>query len=175
MPSDQRIDKDTATTSEDDYVKIKLGFFNCCTLHLTFIGSILLVFLEGYGLASLPMEYLNSYLNRPQIRDAEDYILTKFVLRERIETLITDAQKVKKETEDLKKTIGLIAQRAKKMELQKKINKLKIDYLEQEEVLDCFIEELNMQQVNPLQYYYYLVVGCIGYLASFLIIFHTYL
>lgn len=163
------------TTVVDDYVKVKLGFLNCCTLHLTVIGSILLVFLGGYGLASLPMEYLNSYLNRPQIRDAEDYILTKFVLRERIEELIKDAKKVKREKEDLNKVVGAIALRAKKMELQKKINKLKIDYLEQEEVLDCFVEELNMQNVNPLQYTYYLVVGCIGYLGSFLIIFHTYL
>lgn len=55
------------TTIETDYVKIKLGVLNSCTLHLTVIGSILLIFLGGYGLASLPMEFLNSYLNRPQI------------------------------------------------------------------------------------------------------------
>lgn len=56
-----------ATTIESDYVKVKLGVLNSCTLHLTVIGSILLIFLGGYGLASLPMEFLNSYLNRPQI------------------------------------------------------------------------------------------------------------
>lgn len=55
------------TTGENDYVKVKLGILNSCTLHLTVIGSILLIFLGGYGLASLPMEFLNSYLNRPQI------------------------------------------------------------------------------------------------------------
>lgn len=54
-------------TSEASYINIKLGIMNACTLHLTIIGSILLIFIEGYGLALLPMEFLNSYLNRPQI------------------------------------------------------------------------------------------------------------
>lgn len=55
------------TTKDKNFIRIKLGLLNCCTLHLTVIGSILLVFLGGYGLAQLPMEFLNSFLNRPQI------------------------------------------------------------------------------------------------------------
>lgn len=39
--------------------------------------------------------------------------------------------------------------------------------------MDCFKEEQNIQEVNPLVHLGYLVIGCIGYLASFLIVFHT--
>lgn len=55
------------TTNISNFVRVKLGLLNCCTLHLTVIGSILLVFLGGYGLALFPMEFLNAFLNRPQI------------------------------------------------------------------------------------------------------------
>lgn len=55
------------TTITSNFVRVKLGLLNCCTLHLTVIGSILLVFLGGYGLALFPMEFLNAFLNRPQI------------------------------------------------------------------------------------------------------------
>lgn len=55
------------TTNESSFLKVKLGLLNCCTLHLTVIGSFLLVFLGGYGLALFPMEFLNAFLNRPQI------------------------------------------------------------------------------------------------------------
>ena len=58
---------EATTIREDAYIKMKLGVLNSCTLHLTVIGSILLIFLGGYGLASVPMDFLNSYLNRPQI------------------------------------------------------------------------------------------------------------
>lgn len=179
LPSDlkptekQATDFYMATTINDSYLSIKLGFLNCCTLHLTVIGSILLIFVGGYGLAALPMEYLNAFLNRPQLRDAEDYILTKLILRVKNEELVEEAKKVKVEKEQLNKTIGFIAQRAKKMALQKKINKLKTDYLEHEEVIDCFVQEQDIQDVNPLVNYSYLIMGCIGYLASFIIIFHT--
>ena len=56
LPSDvkptdkQATDFYLATTINDHFVSIKLGFLNCCTLHLTVIGSILLIFLGGYGL-----------------------------------------------------------------------------------------------------------------------------
>lgn len=179
LPSSLKPDDKTATdmylstTVNPDFVRIKLGFLNCCTLHFTVIGSFLLIFLGGYGLAALPMEYLNSFLNRPQIRDAEEQILTKFILREKNEELVEQAKEVKREKEQLGRTVGFIAQRAKKMALQKKINKLKTDYLEHEEVIDCFIQEQEIQDVNPLVHYSYLISGCIGYLASFIIIFHT--
>lgn len=179
VASERKMQKDDltayylATTIESHYIKVKLGILNSCTLHLTVIGSILLIFLGGYGLASLPMECLNSYLNRPQIRDAEDFVLTKFVLREENEKLVNKARDVKNQKEELNKTIGFLAQRAKKMALQKSINELKEEFLEFEDVIDCFIQEQNIQEVNPLVHYSYLILGCIGYLASFIIIFHT--
>lgn len=180
IPSDTKVEKQTAidfylpTTADSGYVSIKLGFFNCCTLHLTVIGSILLVLLGGYGLALFPMEFLNNFLNRPQIRDPEDFVLTKIILRLENEKLVNHAKKVKQDKEDLeKRTVGFIAQRARKMALQKEINELKSEFLEFEEVMECFKQEQNIQEVNPLVHISYLVFGCIGYLASFLIIFHT--
>lgn len=63
----QALDFYYTTTNESSFIKVKLGILNCCTLHLTVIGSFLLVFLGGYGLALFPMEFLNAFLNRPQI------------------------------------------------------------------------------------------------------------
>lgn len=160
------------TTIQNDYVAIKLGLMNSCTLHLTVIGSFLFIFLGGYGLALFPMEFLNSFLNRPQIKDAEDFVLTKFILRLENEKLIQKAKDLKKKKEDLDRTMGFIAQRAKKMALLKEVNSLKSEFIEFEEVMDCFKQEQNIQEVNPLVHIGYLVCGCIGYLASFLIIFH---
>ena len=59
------------------------------------------------------------------------------------------------------------------MALQKSINELKTEFLDFEDVIDCFVQEQNIQEVNPLMHYAYLILGCIGYLASFIIIFHT--
>lgn len=67
-----------------------------------------------------------------------------------------------------------MAQRAKKMALTKEVNVLKKEFISFEEVMECFKQEQNLQDVNPLIHYSYLVLGCMGYLASFLIIFHTY-
>ena len=100
-------------------------------------------------------------------------MLTKFVLREENEKLVNKARAVKAQKDELNKTIGFLAQRAKKMALQKSINELKSDFLDFEDVIDCFIQEQNIQEVNPLVHYSYLILGCIGYLASFIIIFHT--
>ena len=38
-----------------------------CTLHIVVMGSFLFVFIGGYGLAYLPIEFLNDFLNRPQM------------------------------------------------------------------------------------------------------------
>lgn len=164
-----------APTTASNFLRMKLGLLNCVTLHLTVIGSFLLAMLGGYGLALFPMEFLNSFLNRPQLRDAEDYTLTKCILRMENEKMIEETKRVKKLKEDCERTIGFIAQRAKKMALQREVNALKAEYLEFEEVIDCFKQEQNIQEVNPLVHLSYLVVGCIGFVASFLIIFHTML
>ena len=52
---------------EDQFIVLKLGFFNLITLYLTLIGSVIYVLLAGYGLSSFPMSYLNFFLNRPKI------------------------------------------------------------------------------------------------------------
>ncbi len=49
------------------FISVPLSFLMSCTLHIVVLGSFLFVFLAGYGLAYLPIEYLNAFLNRPQI------------------------------------------------------------------------------------------------------------
>jgi hypothetical protein len=49
------------------YISVPLSFLMACTLHVVVLGSFLFVFLAGYGLAYTPLEYLNDFLNRPQI------------------------------------------------------------------------------------------------------------
>jgi len=65
-------------TEEGAYVEMPLTFLVCCTLHITVIGSFLFIFLAGYGLAYAPMEYLNAFLNRPQI---VRFLLNEFLER----------------------------------------------------------------------------------------------
>lgn len=49
------------------FIEVPLSFLMACTLHIVVLGSFLFVFLAGYGLAYAPLEYLNDFLNRPQI------------------------------------------------------------------------------------------------------------
>jgi hypothetical protein len=49
------------------YVELPLTFLVCCTLHITVLGSFFFVVIGGYGLAYAPMQFLNDFLNRPQI------------------------------------------------------------------------------------------------------------
>lgn len=74
---------------------------------------------------------------------------------------------------DAEATIGWIAQRKKRLELTKEINTLKFDYVEFQDVMESFKQEMNMHEVNPLHYLWYLLCGTIGFVGSFLIIFHT--
>ncbi len=73
LPSNQTMTETTieayyrGTPIASNFIRVKLGLLNCCTLHLTVIGSVLLAFLGGYGLALFPMEFLNAFLNRPQL------------------------------------------------------------------------------------------------------------
>ena len=49
------------------FIEVPLSFLMSCTLHIVVMGSFLFVFIGGYGLAYLPIEFLNDFLNRPQI------------------------------------------------------------------------------------------------------------
>jgi predicted secreted protein len=160
------------TSTQSNSVAIKLGFLNSFTLHLVVLGSFLLICLEGYGLALFPMEFLNAFLNRPQIRDPEDFVLTKFILREENEKIANEAKRVKKMKEELDRSTGFLQRRSKQMQYSKDVSELKKVFLEFEEVMECFKQEDNMQDVNPLVHYGYLIVGCVAYVASFMIIFH---
>lgn len=158
---------------EQSYVAIKLWISHCVTAHITLIGSFLFVLLAGYGLAYTPMQFLNSFLNRPQIRDAEDYTLTKMILRQENEKLINETKRVKDLKLDMERTIGFIAQRRKRFALKREVNLVKAKFLEFEEVMKSFEDEKNIHEVNPLIHLSYLVIGVVGFIGSFLIIFHT--
>lgn len=49
------------------FIEVPLSFLMACTLHVVVLGSFLFTFLAGYGLAYAPLQYLNDFLNRPQI------------------------------------------------------------------------------------------------------------
>lgn len=49
------------------FIEVPLSFLMSCTLHIVVLGSFLFIFIGGYGLAYLPIEFLNDFLNRPQI------------------------------------------------------------------------------------------------------------
>lgn len=67
-------------------------------------------------------------------RDAEDYTLTKLILRVENDTLIDRCKKIQVKKNETEATIGWIAQRRKRMELRREINKLKMDYCEFQDV-----------------------------------------
>ena len=162
-----------STDNEHGYVSIKLYLSHCMIAHITLIGSFLFIVLGGYGLAYTPMQFLNSFLNRPQIRDAEDYTLTKLILRVENEKLVDETKKLIEMKKDLDKTVGFVAQRGKRFALNREVNKLKKQFLEHEEVMESFNEEKNIQESNPLIHLTYLIGGVVGFIASFMIIFHV--
>lgn len=56
---------------------IQLGWFNSLTIYLALMGSLTWCCVGGFGLANAPIVMINSYLNRPSYRDAEDYTFTR--------------------------------------------------------------------------------------------------
>jgi hypothetical protein len=56
---------------------IQLGYFNALTIFLALIGSFAWCCVGGFGLANAPIVMINSYLNKPSYRDAEDYTFTR--------------------------------------------------------------------------------------------------
>ena len=87
--------------------------------------------------------------------------------------MIDKAQEVKKKQEDAERTIGWVAKRRKRIQLRREVNDIKKEFVEFEEVVECFKQEQKMHEVNPLVHLSYLMVGCVGFIGSFLIIFHT--
>jgi hypothetical protein len=60
--------------------------------------------------------------------------LTKLILRVENDGLIDRCKKIQAKKEETEATIGWIAQRRKRMELRREINKLKMDYVEFQDV-----------------------------------------
>lgn len=95
------------------------------------------------------------------------------ILRENNKELITKAKAVKQLQNDIGKKTGFVEVRRARVVYRRNRNKLKKEYMEFEEVMDSFIKEENMQNVNPLHYIAFLTVGVIGFIGSFMIIMHT--
>lgn len=85
---------------------------------MTLIGSFFFSILAGYGLSAFPMTFLNKFLNRPIIRDAEDFALTKLILRAENEVYVSHAKQIRKLENDASRAIGFIEKRRKKRALQ---------------------------------------------------------
>jgi hypothetical protein len=67
-------------------------------------------------------------------RDAEDLTLTKIILKAENDALIDKCKGIEAKKHDLEQTIGWLAQRKKRLELQREINKVKTEFLEFQEV-----------------------------------------
>lgn len=67
-------------------------------------------------------------------RDAEDLTLTKIILKAENDALIDRCKAIEAKKQDLEQTIGWLAQRKKRIELQRDINKIKGDFIEFQEV-----------------------------------------
>ena len=95
------------------------------------------------------------------------------ILRDNNKELIKKAKEVKQMQNDIGKKTGFIEVRRARVAYRRARNKLKKEYMEFEEVIDSFVKEENMQNVNPLHYIAFLTIGVIGFIGSFLIIMHT--
>lgn len=71
-------------------------------------------------------------------RDAEDFTFTKLILREENNKLIDKCKELEKEKDDIEKTIGWIAQRRKRLDLRRKVNTLKKEFMDFDEVKEKF-------------------------------------
>ena len=160
--------------TESDYsLKIDLGIFNSIAIYLAITGSQLGIFIMGFGLANAPIMLINAWLNKPTLRDAEDYTFTKQILRAESEELVDTAKEVKNKQDEYNKACGFNNRRKLIFQLRRMKNKLRDKFISFEEVMQIFMLEENMQKSNPLIYAMYLAMGNVCLLVSFLIFFHT--
>ena len=99
--------------------------------------------------------------------------MTKLILRDENAKLIEKCKKADALEEEVRKTLGFIARRKKKLEKRRVLSAVKKEFLEHEEVMTCFKKEMDLQNVNPLVYLGYLLAGFLGFICSFIIVFHT--
>ena len=131
----------TFNMMERHELQIQLTFFCCLFIALSLFGSFFFCISGGFGLASLPIERITRYLDRPKRRDAEDMTFTKLILREENEKILNEAKQIKKEEYDYGQLTS-VSQR-KKLVVAYRIhkNELRDKYLKHQDVVDIVKKE----------------------------------
>lgn len=172
LSNDQTTLWGTTASSALDF-QMTLGWFNGVMCYLSVFGSFLWCCIGGFGLANLPIMLINSWLNKPEYKDAEDYTFTRLILRAENEELIEEAKNVKKEQMEYNKATGFNQRRKMVFALRRHKNQLREKFLKFEEVMIIFKEEEDPKQSNPLVYVFHLIAGNIALLLSMGIVCHS--
>lgn len=149
----------------------------CLLTPVVLVGSIAFGVFGGAGMALLPLELITSYFNQPTKPSAEEYVLAKRIMIQSSERLIAKIR----ESYDIRRDLDLnpianpVEKKMKMKILNDKVNEMKLELAEYEEVFLVFKAQDNIIDNNPLVYLAYLIIGIIFFLISILILVHTFL
>lgn len=129
--------------SQTQGFEMTLGWFNAIMIFFCLFGSIVWCCIGGYGMANAPIIMINSFLNKPTFRDAEDYTFTRLILRAENEEMIEEAKTVADVQKEYNKAATFNNRRKLVFELRRLKNKLREKFIKFEEVILIFKEEEN--------------------------------
>lgn len=153
------------------------AFILCLLTPLALIAAIFFGIFAGAGMAMMPLEMILSYFNQPTKPNAEEYVLAKKVLlasSERIIAKTREAFDVRKDL-DLNPIANPVEKKMKTKVLNDKVNEMKTELAEFEEVFLVFKAQDNIVDHNPLVYLGYLALGIVFFIFSLAFIVHTFL
>lgn len=122
-------------------LKVELTFFCCLFIALSLAGSCFFCISGGFGIASLPLERITRYLDRPKRRDAEDMTFTKLILRGENEKILNEAKQIKKEEYDYGQLTSVSQKKKLVIAYRKHKNELRDKYLTHQDVVDTVKKE----------------------------------
>jgi len=138
-----------------------------------FLSQLAFAVFGGAGLALLPINFIYAYLHRPQQPEPESHVLSKKVLRDTTDALIAKGRQIYDLQRDIQLNTSESAEelRNKKNAIKSRMQELKNDLIEFEEIFEQFDREDNFLDNNPLVYICYLILGIVfGYISLLLIV-----
>lgn len=167
----------TNSTNRNISYSTGASFILCLMTPLVMISSIAFSIYGGMGLALYPMELIGNYLDKPSRPNAEEHVLAKKILLQTSDNLIEKAgvaYRLRREM-DLTPIANPVEKKMKLQVIFEKVNELKKDLMDLDEVFQIFKLEDNIVDVNPLTYLVSLILGIVFGLFALVIILHTVL
>lgn len=134
----------------------------------SFLGWWFFALFAGVGLFAIPLDFIHAYRNRPVKRKPAELLEKKGEMAKKVQELINMGQEIEGAEADLREAKGLLEKQKAQSKVYKTINKFKGAVLAVEDEFEIFNQEVNINNVNPLDWDVKLYYGIALFVLSLL-------